>query len=278
MPARMWFVAALGGVLCVPACGATENRFEFGFARADITPSERLRLSGYGARSEPSEGVDESLYVRAMALRTSGDRLGVLVSIDTIGLSGRFAKDVARRVNDRHGIPRRGLVLSSTHSHTTPHLPTGLVNLLAVPLTAEEKTASDAYEQRLADQILAAVDQAIQDIRPGRLFAAEGRVGFARNRRVIHDGRWSGFGVTPAGPVDHAVPLLKVVDDQGALRGVVFNYACHCTTFGGGYNRVNGDWAGYASQAFEQAHPGTTALCLIGCAGDQNPLRDDDPA
>ncbi|MBX3439263.1 MAG: c-type cytochrome, partial [Planctomycetaceae bacterium] len=81
--------------------------------------------------------------------------------------------------------------------------------------------------------------------------------------------------VTPAGPVDHSLPILKITDPSGeTIRGLLFNYACHCTTFDSNYNRVNGDWAGYAAQYLEQSHPGATALCTIGCGADANPERD----
>ena len=47
---------------------AADAPLQFGFGKADITPKKPLRLSGYGSRSEPSEGVDEPLFVRATAL------------------------------------------------------------------------------------------------------------------------------------------------------------------------------------------------------------------
>jgi hypothetical protein len=51
----------------------------------------------------------------------------------------------------------------------------------------------------------------------------------------------------------------------------VFGYACHCTTLDGDYYRVCGDWAGYAQDFLEKAHPGATAFFVTGCGGDANP-------
>src|SRR5262249_37298700 len=79
------------------------------------------------------------------------------------------------------------------------------------------------------------------------------------------------FGVNPDGVVDPEVPVLRVDDPDGKVRAVVFGYACHGTTLGGDYYRIDGDWAGYAQEYLERAHPGATALFVIGCAGDANP-------
>ena len=106
-----------------------------------------------------------------------------------------------------------------------------------------------------------------------KLFLATGKVTFARNRRSLKEGKWIGFGVNPRGPVDHSLSFLKIVDTEGKVRGIVFNYACHCTTFNGNYNRVNGDWAGYASSYLEQSFPNAVAICTIGCGADSNPQR-----
>jgi hypothetical protein len=64
---------------------------------------------------------------------------------------------------------------------------------------------------------------------------------------------------------------LRVTDADGALRAVLVNYACHCTTLGGDFNKLCGDWAGYACAALQRNHPGAIALVTIGCGADSNP-------
>jgi hypothetical protein len=88
---------------------------------------------------------------------------------------------------------------------------------------------------------------------------------------VLKDGKWTGFGVNPDGPVDHSLPVLRVTDASGKVRAVVVGYACHCTTLGGNFNEVSGDWAGHACQDIERDLPGATALVVIGCGADANP-------
>jgi hypothetical protein len=88
------------------------------------------------------------------------------------------------------------------------------------------------------------------------------------NRRLPTPG-----GVTnspyPDGPVDQDVPVLIVESPDKELKTVVFGYACHNTVLGLYY--YCGDYAGYAQEYLEAEHPGTIAMFMMGCGGDQNP-------
>jgi len=271
------FVALLALALACELPGgvsAADTPLSFGFAKAEITPHEPLRLSGYGNRTEPYTGIDEPLWIRAMVARDAAGPARALVTVDTIGLPGQLVDQIARRLRRRHGIDRPDFVICFSHTHTAPHISGGLTNIFAKPLTDEQRAKSKDYTERLATTLVDCVGRAIADLAPGTLHAAEGRVTFAQNRRVLTDGKWTGFGVNPDGPVDHSLPLLKITGVDGQLRAIIFNYACHCTTFGSDHNRINGDWAGYAVQYLEEAFPGTCALCTIGCGADANPPRD----
>jgi hypothetical protein len=105
------------------------------------------------------------------------------------------------------------------------------------------------------------VDAALRDLQPALLSTGEGVCRFAANRRAP----------IGTGPYDHSVPVLRVTTPDGAaVRGIVFGYACHSTTLG--FYQWCGDYAGFAAQYLEDRHPGSTALFIAGCGGDQNPL------
>jgi hypothetical protein len=245
--------------------------WQAGFAKVDATPTEPVRMSGYGNRDHPNDGVDTPLFVRAMALQHGDDSPHVLVSIDNIGVPGSLARELTQSMEQRHKLPRQNVVLASTHTHTGPDLVSELSNIFAVDLTEAEVAAGMRYRKRLSDAILSAVDQALKSLAPAKLAFGSGRATFAANRRLLENGRWSGFGVQPDGPVDHSVPVLRILGDDDKLRGLVFNYACHCTTLDGSYYRINGDWAGYAAADLEATYPDAVALCTIGCGADANP-------
>jgi neutral ceramidase len=61
-----------------------------------------------------------------------------------------------------------------------------------------------------------------------------------------------------------------VTRDDGSLSAVLFGYACHPTTLS--FMTWCGDYPGFAQLEIEKNHPGTTAMFVNTCGGDQNPL------
>ena len=232
-------------------------------------------MSGYGNRDRPSEGVETPLYVRAVCLRSSQAKKEnaplLLLSIDNVGLSGANTRRLASAIESKHKISRDRVVFCSTHTHSGPALPDKLSNIFATPLSAAESEAANRYGSQLDQAVLSAVAKSIVDLKPAELSYGVGNARFAANRRVLADGKWTGFGIQEDGPVDHSVPVLKVTAPDGSIRGLIFNYACHCTTVGGNYYKINADWAGYAATELEESFPNSVALCTIGCGADANP-------
>jgi hypothetical protein len=270
VPMRSCFASATLILVATFGAAASAAEMEFGFAKVDVTPTEPVRLSGYGNRATPTSTIVHRLYARAMALKPERGEASVLVAVDSIGCPAVFTEKIAERLKEHRGIARERFVLSTTHSHTTPHLVGGLGNLFAVELTEEERAAAERYTATLADAVVKVAGEALDALAPGKLAFGEGEVDFAVNRRVIQGGKWTGFGETEDGSVDRSVPMLRVLSPEGELRGLVCNYACHCTTLGPA-DEVCGDWAGYAASFVETDRPGTVALVTVGCGADANP-------
>ncbi len=55
-----------------------------------------------------------------------------------------------------------------------------------------------------------------------------------------------------------SLPVLKVTDPHGKVRAVLMDYACHCTTLGGEFNKICAEWAGYACDEIERQSRGPT--------------------
>jgi neutral ceramidase len=242
--------------------------FQAGVARARITPPSPFWMSGYASRTHPSEGVEQDLWAKALALRDGEGRLAVVVTTDLIGLTGAISDEVAERVRERFGVERRQLVLLASHTHCGPAVRRNLA--VMYDLGEEDRRRVDAYGDRLVERLVEVVGAALGDLAPAVLAAGNGSAGFAVNRREPTPGGVK-IGVFPAGPVDHDVPVLRVTRRDGSIRAVLFGYACHNTTLGADFYRIGGDYAGYAQAAIEETHPGATALFLMLCGGDQNP-------
>ena len=181
-----------------------------------------------------------------------------------------MADEVCQRLQT-HGLRREQLVVSSSHSHTAPWLPGFAPFLAGEPVPAEHQQRMQQYRKELTDKMVQAACQALQNRQPARLSWRRARVTLAANRRVLKDGTWTGFGVQPDGPVDERLPVLVASGADGKPLAILANYACHCTTLGGDFNQICGDWSGFAQENIEQDFPGAVALITIGCGADANP-------
>jgi hypothetical protein len=242
-----------------------------GVAKMDITPDLPIRLSGYQSRAAEAARAETRLHARALAIGTDAQRPAVLIAVELIGVGGETTAAIAQELQVRHGIERERVAICATHIHTGPALADVLPFMFSRDLPAEEVARIAGYTATLRTKLVALAASALADRRPSRLAWSERATDFAAQRRVIVEGKWKATGVTPGGPVDHALPVLRVTDEQGAVRAVFLSYACHCTTLEGKDNYLHGDWAGDAAARLEQAMSGAVAMVALGCGADANP-------
>jgi hypothetical protein len=269
--------AALVGVVALGCASAPPSReprpagtLLAGVAAIDITPDEPIRLTGYGNRSVPTADVRQRLRAKALAFGDARGRASVLITSDLIGIPRHVSDDVARRLLPA-GIARERLAVTATHTHTGPALAGMLPSIFSTPMTPDQRAASERYTRLLVDKLERVARAALADRRPASISWSQGRAAFAANRRVLKNGKWTGFGVNPDGPVDRDLPLLAVRAPDGRLRAVLVGYACHATTLEAKDNYVHGDWPGAAQVLIEARHPGAIAMVAIGAGADANP-------
>ncbi|MHA3775332.1 neutral/alkaline non-lysosomal ceramidase N-terminal domain-containing protein [Verrucomicrobiota bacterium sgz303538] len=258
-----WLRQCAFAVVCLLALSdrtIADSLIPVGAARVDISPTRPVPLMGYAARAKlpaPTE-VAQPIHARALAIG-AGQDAALILTVDNCILPGAITEEVRRRMGDKlHILPER-IALSVTHTHSAPCLSGAAPNIFGADIAAPDQVEIDAYTQFLIDRLEQVALAALADRKPAVLSWGEGNVGFAKNRR------------TQGGPVDHHMPLLRVTTPEGQLRAVYVSYACHCTTLGGDFNAVHGDWAGVAAQAVERDHPAAVAMVAIGCGADSNP-------
>ncbi len=252
-------VSLLIATLPLTVFGATNGTFQVGAARSDITPDYPIRLTGYAVRKTESEGVEQRLWAKALAIGSDADGPAVLITADNCGVSALIIDEVAGRLQRKAGIPRERIAVCSSHTHSGPCVRGFAPNIFAMPIPADQQATIDRYSKELTDKLEQVALAALADRKPARLGWNEGRLDFARNRR------------TTGGPVDLALPILCATTLDGNVRAIVANYACHCTTLGGEFNKFCGDWAGFAQAAIQSDFPNAVALITIGCGADANP-------
>ncbi len=275
---RLLSLLAACVVSITPACASAPSALNassggivsVGVAQVDITPSEPIRLTGYGNRVAPSEGINQRLWAKALAFGGNGERPAVLVTTDLIGVPRHITEEVATRLQ-KTGLARAQFAVAATHTHTGPSLARTLPHIFNAPVTPGQQSVIDRYSTGLVDHLERVARAAMADRRPSHVAWGQGTATFAANRRVLKGGKWAGFGIEPDGPVDRDLPVLTVRGADGSLRAVLVNYACHATTLEGAHNFVHGDWPGAAQALIQTRHSGVVAMVTIGAGADANP-------
>jgi len=246
---------------------AEAAEWRVGLARTVITPSEPTWLSGYSSRDKPAQGKVHDLYAKAAAFESvDGTRL-VIVTCDLGSVYQELTSAVARAAHERYQLPPKHLVINVSHTHCAPEI--AAERIVFHDLTSEEEAKLARYiERELQPKLIDLIGKALGDLKPARLTISQSVAGFAFNRRLFRDGDVVNDR-NPDGVTDRDVPVMQVRSPEGELRGVLFGYACHNTTLA--FYEYCGDYAGFAQENVEKAHPGVTALFVMGCGGDQNP-------
>ncbi|MEO2016152.1 MAG: neutral/alkaline non-lysosomal ceramidase N-terminal domain-containing protein [Fuerstiella sp.] len=250
---------SLPALLSSTCSAQSADHYNVGVAVVDITPEYPIRLNGFGNRREESGGVSQQIYARALAVSQGDQPPLVLVTLDSLGVRTSMVDEVRRRLQESDGLPRQNLALTFSHSHCTPKVNGACDNIFSTAIPKDHQKHIDRYTQELTDHITLVARRAMTSRLPARLEWAVGKVGFAKNRRTV------------GGPVDHDLPMLVVRDtDTNKPKAIYVSYACHCVTLS--FNKLSGDWAGYAAAMIERRFPGCIGLVSIGAGSDQNPM------
>lgn len=265
---RLTLIALLVLSSMTPRCSAVDS-WKAGVAKTKITPPQLMWMSGYGSRDRPADGTLIDLWAKALVLEDAEGQRALLITLDLVGISGDLSTAICDRIQERHALKRSQIALATSHTHSGPVVG-GLTRFIYF-LDDQQDRLVDEYVTFFSEQVVAVVDEAMQDIAPATLQHGMGQASIAVNRRnnsevnvpkLRKDGQLQG-------PVDHELPVLSVHRD-GACQAIVFGYACHSTALD--IYQWSGDWPGFAQLEIEKRHPGAIAMFWAGCGADQNPV------
>jgi hypothetical protein len=223
-------------------------------ASVNITPSVGFDNMGDYLRLKPAIGVGNELYAKALVLNDGETRVAI-VTADVIGFPEPLLNDTRARIEQLTGIPASHVLLSASHTHSSP-------------ATTDKDQAAREYLVELAKKIAGAVYMAGRSQHPALLGTGVGEAKVAVNRwqRTPAGVRW---GPNPEAPVDHSVGVLRVDTRDGKPLAILVNYACHPSIMGADNLLYSGDYASYVQSVIETAYGGqVTALFSTGAGGD----------
>jgi len=228
-----------------------------GLARSIITPPVGTVLSGYACRPEPSTGVLDELYARAIVLDNGSTRVAMVVC-DLIWVPKEIVRRSRIRIREICGIDESNVMISGIHTHTGPDLQHGL----------------PAYQECVVEKICGTVFAALDRMTEARIGYAQGSCLAGANRRNPKAPRGAYHLYTnPDGAFDPTVAVLKIDDLSGKEMGVLFNYACHPVCLGWAELNISKDFLHFTHSMLEReaANDDYVSIFLQGCCGNVNP-------
>ncbi|MBM3190493.1 MAG: hypothetical protein FJZ90_17480 [Chloroflexi bacterium] len=223
-----------------------------GAARVRITPRVGVELSGYVAREQPSTGLLDDLYVRALYLSAGEERL-LWLHADLLALTLEQARRIRALVCDALWLEGRQVVLSASHTHAGP---------ATVPL--RQCGEPNESHVRSLDDLFQTAAQRSAETQEATLWAAEGRCALATDRR----------GSKRLAHTDPRLPVLAWRAADGRVLALLANYAMHNVALSHENRLISADVSGNAAEGVRR-RLGDRAVCLIsnGGLGNINPPR-----
>jgi neutral ceramidase len=248
---------------------SSEDSVYAGFARVSITPSlnnivenpangqfDKVPLGGFGKRrGKPATGVHDSIFVKAVALR-SGKKTMVLVSADILIMPPNII-DTVTFILSKEGLQRNQLFFSATHTHS------GIggwgYGFMAKVFAGKE---NPGLEKWLVNQIKKAVLDAVSDLHPARVGSGSFNASaYTRNRLTGN-------------------PMQKnndfnflVLEQTGRKKAIIGSFSAHATTLESDNMLLTADYPGYWERKIENNNADLAMFCS-GSVANQSPVGE----
>ena len=214
-----------------------------GISEQDVTPPVGVYLAGYPSRNEPSEGVDDPLMMRALALEDDAGGRVVLVTADLLKLPRDMTWRTKLWAEAELGLPSEALIMNLSHSHASP----GLFIQRCYPQWPLDREYVREFEQAVRDGIRTA----LEDLRPATVRFGMHQAHFGVSRRMPHPDRPGRvrLGRYDEGYYDPELPVFAI-DREGETAAVLYSYACHATSKSS--RKISADWPGQVAMGLRR--------------------------
>lgn len=238
----------VAGALAGSGCSSSEpaeSKYLIGSGSADITgPIVDVPFTGYSQPTHIANGVHTRLNARAFIIGDidGGKRL-VFVVTDLLNVSQEVRLSVVDNLQAKHGdlYSVDNVVVSATHTHSSPG---GF---------RHDGAYREAYFEAVVNGVTQAIEDAHEDLRPGRILLGEGSVDDAgANRSAVAyrqnpDDERSRY----ENDTDKEMVLLKFERDDGVI-GALSWFAVHPTSLTFNNSLVSADHKGFAAIEMEK--------------------------
>lgn len=227
-----------------------------GTSQIDITPKPGVELSGFAARTQPSTGVLDPLFAKALYLADGSERV-LWIHCDLVGFDREIVLEFRDWAQQRLGLAAGQVMLSATHTHSGP-----------CTIYLQECGRYDpAYVKLLQGRLREAAEAALAQTEDCEIATTEGHLDLAVDRRQ-----------QASKHTDPRVAALGFRRNDGSFKAVVVNYPMHAVALGSSNRQISADVPGQTALRLSRQLRGNPAvLTTNGACGNLNPPAENVP-
>ncbi len=247
-----------------------EFRGRIGVARMDITHPEGIYARTWGsAKYDVAQGVHQPLLATCIVFQDlDGGTELVLVTMDAITLPApEDLNKIRETVAARFKLEPYQFIFLPSHSHSTP---------FAMRQHADREGGHliGPYVDSLPERYGDLIEEARKNVKVSILSWAYGTCGLAFNRDSIDPETDRDIcGINLEKSADDTLLVGRVTDEDGKIRAVFVNYACHPVSMGGGNTLISPDYIGPMRELVESKNKDAICVFLHGASGELTPRR-----
>jgi len=253
------------GIMVGPAvrdsslAGQGQAPWAVGYGEVDITPRRGyVHMHGFG-RERYAKGALAPLIAQVVALRDEHGSLALLIAVDNAGFDRVNTRALCWSIQRKHGVPPEAIIQTASHTHWGPCVKFRTAFAAGAP--------NVWYMAWMEEQILAAVDRAIESLSPATVeYGSFDYRGIGCNRRLLVNGEFL-MRPNPNGFFDGHTPILRIRREGSPRQIIVVGHACHPTS-SGAIEKWSPDYPGAMRGCIASRLADTKAVFVQGCGGD----------
>ncbi len=221
--------------------------FRIGFAKENITPSQRVATAGYGnRRGKLIEGIHDSVFVRTMVVQTHTSKVAI-VSADLLIVPPSVVEVLKKR------LPEIGFTLDNTYLGAI-HTHNSIGHWAGGAITFMYGEYKDSIVNFIADKIIASIKRASENTLPATL--KSGKIPITN---VVYNR------LKDNGPVDSLLRVIEVHRSDSSTL-ILMSHTAHATCLFSKDLQLSRDYPGKLVDTMEQQGY-TFAMFMAGAVG-----------
>jgi len=227
------------------------NNFRAGAAKKEITPPIGTDLFGYIRRFGSSAGIHDPLWANFLWVEDGNNEI-LLVSLDVLNFSDRFAAQAKTAISDGIDITKENICLAAVHTHSAP----------GMHIFRGGGKRNMSWEERVLAVLIDGSQEARQNSKKTYLGLGTDQAFIGYNRRKSEN------------DIDSNLTMACFADEKKRPFCILSNYGCHPVVLKEDNLLISTDYVGYFRERLNRLFSADiVTLFFTGATGDVDPIE-----